>query len=320
MHAAFLPGRLAPSSLWWPRLLAAVAAAALLWWSIRCFWLLLAGPELPPPRPPSDSELPTLAAPAASESLSRWHLFGQGATPLNLAQLAREAPETALQLVLKGTLNLQAADGGIAIIADPSGRDEAYRVGDRLPGDAELIGIYAGRVLLRRAGVEEGLSLLPATVGRAAAAPGARLPAADGQASQAGAARAAMRQMTPVAPLATPSGPAFIAPQINVGTPVMATLQNLAGTTDLNELARQVNVIPVLENGRFAGVRLQVGRDSDLLQRSGLRSSDLVTAVNGIPLDGPARQEELLTSLRSARQITLTVNRDGQSLEIPIGL
>jgi general secretion pathway protein C len=79
-------------------------------------------------------------------------------------------------------------------------------------------------------------------------------------------------------------------------------------------------VLPVMENNRFVGVRLSVGRDSDLLARSGLRSSDVITAVNGIPLDGPQRQVELMNNLRDARQATLTVRRDGQLLQIPVGL
>lgn len=297
--------RFSPRSLWWPRLLSLAALGVIVYSAVRILWLLVSGPVLPVP----DAPQPVAGAPTASQPqvpLSQWHLFGQSSGLVDLAQLAQVAPETALRLFLKGTLNLDAPEGGIAIVADAEGHEEAYRVGDTLPGDAELIGIYAGRVLLRRAGVEEGLSLLPD--GRAAEA-GSRPSGAAGQGSQRPA-----RAPLPGQQTATP----FVNPQMNFGAPVMESIRNTAGP-DIAELAKQVNVIPVLENNRFAGVRLNVGRDSDLLARSGLRTSDVITAVNGIPLDGVHRQAELLDALRNARSFTVTIRRDGQTMDVPVG-
>ena len=84
--------------------------------------------------------------------------------------------------------------------------------------------------------------------------------------------------------------------------------------------AKQVQVFPVFANGRMQGVRLGAGRDSDLLSRAGLRPTDIVTSVNGIPLDGPARQMELLSALRDARSLQVEVQRDGKPVKIRIGL
>lgn len=306
MSAPSVFERLHLRSLWWPRLVMACAALAIAWSAARMLWLLLAGPTLPEPSAPDPHEFPVAATGGHEVPLSQWHLFGQSSGLVDLAQLAAVAPETALRLFLKGTLNLDAPDGGIAIVADDQGHEQAYRVGDRLPGDAELIGVYASRVLLRRAGVEEGLSLLP-DAGGASSAP---VPASGGA--------AARRPMLSVAPAAAQPVPAFVNPQVYAGAPSLETIR-AATNTDVAELAKQVNVIPVLENGRFAGVRLSVGRDSDLLARSGLRTSDLITAVNGIPLD-VQRQAELLATLRSARQFTVTIRRDGQSMDVPVGL
>ncbi|MCB1554827.1 MAG: hypothetical protein KDJ14_13550 [Xanthomonadales bacterium] len=299
--------RFAPRSLWWPRLLSLAALGAIVYLAVRMLWLLVAGPSLPVP----DAPRPLDAAPVAASSpipLSQWHLFGQSSGMTDLAQLAQIAPETALQLFLKGTLNLDAPEGGIAIVADAQGNEQAYRVGDTLPGDAELIGIYAGRVLLRRAGVDEGLSLLPDA--RSQQGPGAS-PARGPAAAASRPARAPLPGQTTAAP--------FVNPQMNFGAPVMESIRS-AGGPDIAELAKQVNVIPVLENNRFAGVRLNVGRDSDLLARSGLRTSDVITAVNGIPLDGVHRQAELLDALRNARSFTVTIRRDGQTMDVPVGL
>jgi general secretion pathway protein C len=298
MNAALLD-RLQGQSVWWPRLALALAAAAVLLLGVRLFWLLLAGPDLPPPPAVAAADFGA-GATRTTGTIAQWHLFGHAPAGVDPRRTpAAEAPETALKLVLRGTLSEDSPDGGIAIIADPQGVDRAYRVGDALPGDARLEAIHAGRVLLSRNGVDEALSL----------------PRADAGARQAPA--AAARRVPPAAPVGGIGG-AFVSPVISPGVPVMESQRALAGV-DLETLAKQVNVLPVLENGRFAGVRLSVGRDSDLLARSGLRSSDVITAVNGIPLDGPQRQQELLDSLGSSRQVTLTVRRDGQTLTIPVG-
>lgn len=288
--------RLQLQSVWWPRLVLTLALAALLWTGVRLFWLLLAGPDLPPAPPVT---LDRLRASEPTAAVAQWHLFGTAGAGFDPQQLAAQAPETALKLVLRGTLSEHAADGGIAIIADEHGVDRGYRVGDLLPGDARLEAIYAGRVLLSRGGVNESLSLPRGDAGAAT-------PGVAGNAPRAPAA------------LPNPSG-GFVNPMIAPGAPVLESQRALAGM-NLEELAKQVNVMPVLENGRFAGVRLSVGRDSDLLARSGLRSTDIIVAVNGVPLDGPQRQVELMNSLRDARQVTVTIRRDGETLQIPIGL
>ena len=104
------------------------------------------------------------------------------------------------------------------------------------------------------------------------------------------------------------------------GGPSMDSLRASVVGADPAELARQVQIFPVSENGRMVGVRLAAGRDSDLLSRAGLHPNDIVTAVNGIPLDGPQRQIELMTNLKDARQLQLTVRRDGKDIELSIGL
>jgi len=45
---------------------------------------------------------------------------------------------------------------------------------------------------------------------------------------------------------------------------------------------------------------------------------DLVTAINGTPLDDPARGMEILQSMNAATQVTVTVERNGQSSQINI--
>jgi general secretion pathway protein C len=314
MHSHDLPRLLHADSPWWPRALIALGAALLIWLGARLLVLLLGGPGLPEPTLAADPDLARRGVAGPELPLSQWRLFGHAGTLSSLAQRTQQAPETGLQLQLRGTLNLDSSDGGIAIIADGSGEEAAYRVGDALPGGATLSAIYAGRVLLSRDGVDEGLSLLPPSAGSSAGSSAggsgatARMPSgmrAAGTGSAAG--------------LPGSAGNPFVHPGISTGVPSLESLRAATGT-DVAELARQVNVQPVMENGRFAGVRLTVGRDSDILDRTGLRSTDLITAVNGIPLDGPQRQPELLRMLQGSRQINLTIRRDGQVRTLTVGL
>lgn len=286
-------------SPWWPRLVILSAVSLALWSLVKIAVLLLGGPDLPPPVASAGLVMPR--APVQSVPLAQWHLFGNAGAAPDLAQLVQSAPETPLRLALRGTLNIDATDGGVAIIADEQGNEEAYKVGDSLPGDATLTAIYAGRVLLSRGGRDEGLSLRPDL----------------GSGAGGGSASSGNRSSLPGQAVAVTPG--FVNPNLSFGAPNLETLRARTGT-DIAELAKQVSVLPVVENGRFAGVRLNVGRDSDILVRTGLRPTDVITSVNGIPLDGPHRQAELLNALRDARQLTLTVRRDGQTQTLAVGL
>jgi general secretion pathway protein C len=282
-------------------LLAGVAA-------VRLLGVLALGPDIEASAPVT-LDAGAANSPEPAQSIANWHLFGSTSAPIDLAQLAQAAPATALKLTLRGTLNENAPEGGIAIIADESGADRAYRVGDTLPGDATLEGIYAGRVLLGRGGVNESLSL--PTEGVA--------PPLRGEEARANGLDPAMAASFATGLPGSAQPAPFVAPAIAPGGPSLESFRNNLGI-DPAQLAKDVQILPVIENGRMTGVRLSAGRDSDLLARAGLRPSDIVTAVNGIPLDGPQRSAELMATLKDARRVQITVRRDGQDVQLAIGL
>jgi general secretion pathway protein C len=276
--------------------------------ALRLLGTAMFGPPIEAP-PPVVLEGAGANLPEPAQSVANWHLFGSASAPIDLARLAQAAPATPLKLTLRGTLNENAPEGGIAIIADETGTDRAYRVGETLPGDAKLEGVYAGRVLLSRGGVNESLGLPSETA--APLATGAQPPKRGLDPALAHSLGAGLPGSQQPAP--------FVAPRIAPGGPSLESFRDNLGT-DPAELAKQVQILPVIENGRMTGVRLSVGRDSDLLARAGLRPSDIVTAVNGIPLDGPQRSAELMATLKDARRVQITVRRDGQDVQLAIGL
>ncbi|MCX7557553.1 PDZ domain-containing protein [Xanthomonadaceae bacterium JHOS43] len=302
MFDALILPRPLRTSPWPARLALAGAFFFCAWKAVGLAWLGLAGPDLPAAGPAA--VLSANASPVARGQIAKWHLFGDTQGQVDLAALAQsKLQETALKLTLRGTFNETRPEGGIAIIADEQGTDRPYRVGDPLPGDARLEQILAGVVVLSRGGVSETLSLrLTETSGGDSAAPRGRTPT-----------------RVPLPGGGSALGSMSINPSIAAAMPDMQTYR-ATNLPNVQELAKQVQVMPAFVNGRMRGVRINAGRDSDLLEKAGLKPSDIVTAVNGIPLDNPARQSELLANLRDAKQVQIDVERDGKIIKLRLGM
>lgn len=92
--------------------------------------------------------------------IANWHLFG--APPAkSKAQKKRvvSAPETRLKLELLGIFSDKETGEGWAIISEKSGKQKAYSIGNKLPGNAVLYDVGTDRVTLERNGRHESLTL-----------------------------------------------------------------------------------------------------------------------------------------------------------------
>lgn len=86
-------------------------------------------------------------------------MFGRSINQAPVADVVkRSAPETRLNLSLEGVMIAQRPEDSGAIVAGSNGVTEHYRVGDTLPGNAQLAEVEANRVLIRRNGQYESLS------------------------------------------------------------------------------------------------------------------------------------------------------------------
>ena len=91
--------------------------------------------------------------------IAGYEFFGRPDNQAGVADVVRRsAPETGLRLRLEGVLVGQRPEDSGAIVAGSNGETEYYRVGDQLPGNAELAEVEAGRILLRRGGRYESLA------------------------------------------------------------------------------------------------------------------------------------------------------------------
>lgn len=250
-------------------------------------WRLWPEPQLPALLPTPGQSVAVAGGPSDSglaRQIPQWHLFGEVAREV-VAPKPVDLPETNLKLTLRGLIASTDPREARAIVADASGKENFYRIGDQLPGNAELDEIHVDRIVIKRGGRYETLKLPKESLNMGVTAP-AR--AADPAAGVGG---------------RTPA----VAPRRSY------SLREYRDTllSDPQQVADLVRINPAYDNGKFAGYKLQPGRDASFMARYGLRPGDVVTAVNGVELDSPAKGFGLMKDLANADTLDLVVERDG---------
>ncbi len=281
----------------------AIAALILLWLLARTFWLLVPTDDGLATRP---LQATTAASAAPGVSVSKWHLFG---TPLQQQSLQRNAPTTTLNLSLRGTLADADPRSGIAVIADAQGNERAWRVGEEIVAGVILDEVHSDRVVLKHDGVQEILALARDEAAERVA------PIPPDQRGGKSLRNAAPGPATDPGPL-----PIFAPPQLAHGAlDWQKTMDKIGGNPA--ELASNVRIDPVINNGQIAGVRVFAANgDAALIGRLGLQPGDIVTAVNGIPVDSVARGQQIVESLGTAGSARVTVRRGGVPTEVDVKL
>ena len=270
-------------------------AAFALWLLVRLLWALL----------PSDdvalgavATRPAAAVSAPARSIAQWHLFGN--TPAQPS-----ASGTTTSLVLRGTLAEADPKAGLAVIADAGNGERSWRVGEEVAAGVRLVAVYADRVVVARAGGADETLRLPRDTNLAPADIVRPTPASvtSGAAAAAGAA---------------PAMPAKAA----VGVKAPPTWQQTVDRLRQNpaELMKRVQIVPVLDGGKLSGVRLSTGTDVALLNQIGLQPGDVVTSINGTPIDSIERGQQIMSSLGNASSVRATVLRQGKPTEVTVGL
>ena len=289
--------------------------AALVYLLTRFLWLAL---DWNAPLPSGGGAmLPMTTSAPPPASLARWHLFGNAAPPVDPRALAN-APESSLPIDLRGVLAGEDPKQGRAFIADAAG-ERSVQVGQEVAPGVVLDAVYPDRVALSRGGAIEVLKLRVPD-----AAPSAGAPAA----TAAG---------TAATPFGLPSGARPPAPSANsaidrnqfgmvsapnvpmAGVDMEAVKKQLG--VDPATLANQITPMPVMENGKFVGVRLNGGQHAAVLGKLGLQPEDVVTAVNGVSVTDPARIGPAISALSQASRIEVQVRRNGKTetlvVEVP---
>lgn len=243
-------------------------------------WSLI--PDAPQAPTPSSKQLNTRTKQPTNDyrQIADAHLFGifqQTATQTAKA----DAPDTRLNLVLKGVLATNPMEYGSAIISmGKNGEEKTYVIGEKV-SSATLKEIYADRIILERSGKLETL----------------RMP----KESTSGLKSSPKNNSKSVAA----SGPGAVLSDIRK--------QILKNPTSFGKFAIPV---PVKKNGKVQGYRLQPQGDRALFDAVGLEPSDVITAVNGVELSNPAEGLKALRSLQRAKSINLTILRNGSEMPL----
>lgn len=204
-----------------------------------------------------------------------------GAPPIVAsAQDPAHAPQTTMQLVLTGIIAADDPRNGLAILGPTAPAAKVYAVGDNVPGGAKLHSVYSDRVVIDRSGRLETLVLPRQT---------------------------------------TPTGPPPSATALNTESPVADRMRKLI-TEQPSLLIDVMRPQPVFANGKQTGYRVYPGRNRQAFIRLGLHPGDLVTAINGTPLDDPEHGQQIFNTLGSSSEAHVTVTRNGQQQDLSLNL
>jgi len=151
-----------------------------------------------------------------------------------------------------------------------------------MPGGARLREVYADRVILERAGRLESLPL-PRLAGGAAT------------------------------PVAYTQGTRVAPPSDSLAESVRQLVAQ-----DPSALSDFIRPQPVFAGGQQKGYRVYPGRNRTQFAALGLMPGDLVTAVNGAPLDDPNRGLDTLRGVNAGGPVILTVERNGQVQQVTV--
>jgi len=80
---------------------------------------------------------------------------------------------------------------------------------------------------------------------------------------------------------------------------------------NLGEVLQQAKAIPSFENGAMTGYRIVQVSPGSIYEQLGVRPGDVVTSVNNTPVTDPGKAMAMLNDLKSARQVQITVKRNG---------
>jgi general secretion pathway protein C len=91
---------------------------------------------------------------------------------------------------------------------------------------------------------------------------------------------------------------------------------------DPNILDQVMRTVASYDNaaGKLRGFRAYPGRNRAIFSKLGLKAGDLVTAINGTPLDDPQRSQDVFNTIQTSDHVTVTIERGGQRQDITLNI
>lgn len=277
-------------------------------------WLLLDGnrsqvsPSVSGPVPARAGKVDAPAAlpETGANIVAGLHLFGdvvvQVAPPP--APVSMVAPQTSLNLTLRGVIAVSTKDRALAIISEKGKQeDNIYAVGEQVPGEAEIREILADRVILLRNGKLETLWLEEIET------------AGGGVALQSRKNRSYDRDDDDdnTAVYDIPGG------VINAGDGIHWQVSPRYKETQLanvGNIVKEVGIQAYSPNGVQEGYQVLAarGRSNRLLQQFDIRPGDIIYEVNGYKLSDIKNSVTAVKNVKEASELRVLLGRDGQMI------
>jgi general secretion pathway protein C len=263
-----------------PKLVSAAIGALIVLELARLAYSMVATP-VKSPQPVVAATHRTQRPPLDIQSVVSAHLFGVAVVDPG-SQDPTNAPQSSANLVLAGTIATQNPKHGVAIVSDGGAPSKVYAVGDRI-GGASLHSVYLDRVILDRNGALETLQL--------------------------------PRQL-----LLSSRGP-VVRPAANATVAAVDSIRHMV-QQDPSILDQVMRTVASYDNaaGKLRGFRAYPGKNKQIFNKLGLKSGDLVTAINGTALDDPQRSQEVFDTIQTSDRVTVTIERGGQKQDITLNI
>ena len=257
------------------------------WQCAKIAWMLVPGSAAGAPVevPRNSGVLATASAGADTAAIAAAHLFGEADAPEDapppVVELADLEETNLSNLKLRGTIASASPEFSIAIIADGGNEEKVYAVGDPVVSGASLHAVYPDRVVLDEQGALTNLSL-PRDFGPTTGT-----------------------YMMPTIPTLE-EDEEYVTEEIIEDE----SIQNVVAQ-NASRLADVIRPTPYFVNGQQQGYRVYPGRNRDQFTALGLRPGDLIKDIDGQSLTDPTQAMQILQSLGTATQVSVTVERDG---------
>ncbi|MCG5529278.1 type II secretion system protein GspC [Halorhodospira halochloris] len=269
-------------------------------------------------------------------AIADYYLFGR--PPEQREEQRREiptdAPETRLDLSLKGILASGGEGQGAAII-DAGDGQKVFIAGAELPGDAVLERVQNDRVILSRDGNFEMLRLDRETLEieehAAPAMSSADLESSFVERGEGGRTTSEHIDYDDLSDYSPPDNGATADDRADESATdtdhVTATFERGEVESLRNELrdnpskiADLIQIRPVLSGGSIRGFRISPRneRAEAYFERAGLRSNDLILEVNGVSAANHHEMQQMAEELENTSQVRLRIERNGTEQDLTL--
>jgi len=203
--------------------------------------------------------------------------------------------QTDLKLKLWGTVTGQ-NEGAYAVIEDTKAREQnLYRAGDTI--QKAVVKLILREKVVLKVGENDEILAMEENIGRS-----------GGRAGRINA-RSSSRTSAPKLPVSRPARKIKLR-----GDQIEKAMENLG------ELMQQATLRPHIEDGNAAGISITGIKPNAIFRKMRLRNGDIITGVNGAPIDSVEDAVKVVEQLSSGSEIQLQIKRRGreQSLDYSI--